>query len=86
MAEKLNAKDYPVPSSISGTVSGMCCMAPNRNVGSKVKIIHEAMPEMFLDNYEEKQEQFSWSSIGSAIGGITLNAGKDILRNLSNDS
>ena len=83
VAEKLHAKDYAgafmnIRQSIRNVLHGIL----NRNVGSKVKIIHEAMPEMFLDNYEEKQEQFSWSSIGSAIGGFALNAGKEVLRNL----
>lgn len=83
VAEKLNAKDYPgafvnMRHSIRNVLHGML----NRNVGNKVKIIHEAMPEMFLDNYEEQQEQFSWSSVGSALGGIALNAGKDVLRNI----
>ena len=82
-AEKLNAKDFAgafvnIRHSIRNVLHGML----NRNVGNKVKIIHEAMPEMFLDNYEEKQEQFSWSSVGSALGGIALNAGKDVLRNI----
>jgi hypothetical protein len=83
VAEKLNARDAAgafmnIRHSIRDVLHGML----HRNIGNKVKIIHEAMPEMYLDNFEEKQEHFSWSSLGSRLGGFALNAGKGILRNL----
>jgi polyhydroxyalkanoate synthesis regulator protein len=52
------------------------------NVGNKVKIIHEAMPEMFLENYTDQQEQFSFGNVTKAIGNISLNTGKELLTKL----
>jgi hypothetical protein len=53
-----------------------------KNVGSKVKIIHEAMPEMFLENFEDKQENFSFGGLGRSIGNMALNAGKEMVKKL----
>jgi hypothetical protein len=39
-----------------------------QNVGSKVKIIHEALPELYLENYSDHQEQFApLAAVGEAI-------------------
>lgn len=53
-----------------------------KNVGSKVKIIHEAMPEMFLENFEDKQENFSFGGLGRSIGNMALNAGREMVKKL----
>jgi hypothetical protein len=47
-----------------------------KNVSSKVKIVHEAFPELYLENYEERIEQFSLSN---ALGSI---AGKEVISKL----
>ena len=83
VAERLNAGDYSgafmsIQYSVRHVLHGILL----RNIGSKVKIVHEALPEMFLENVDEKQEQFSWSSIGSSLRSVAINAGKEILHKL----
>lgn len=78
VANKLNQRDIigafgSVRYSIRSVLHGILV----KNIGSKVKIIHEAMPELFMDNFEEKQEQF-WGAIGSAIGGVASSVGKEV--------
>ena len=83
VAEKLNAKDYAGAFiSIRYSIRSVLHNILIRNVGSKVKIVHEMMPEMFLENYEDKQEHFSWGAIGSAISGAAMNAGKAVIQKL----
>ncbi|MBO0939071.1 hypothetical protein J2I47_21130 [Fibrella sp. HMF5335] len=52
-----------------------------RNVPSKVKIIHEAVPELYLENFEPAQEQFL-GGVGRAIGGAVVKYGKAALTKL----
>lgn len=83
IAQKLNAKDYSgafisIRYNIRSVLQGILI----RNVGSKVKIIHEAMPEMFLESYDEKQENFSMGSLVSGISSVALNAGKAVVQKL----
>lgn len=85
VAEKLNAKDYAgafisIRYNIRRVLNGILL----RNIGSKVKIVHESMPEMFLENTPDNQEQFL-SGIGRAIGGAVsgaLNAAKGAIKNI----
>ena len=49
-----------------------------RNVPSKVKIIHEAVPELYLENFEPEQEQFL-GGVGRVIGGAVVKYGKAAL-------
>ncbi|HEX6334633.1 MAG TPA: hypothetical protein VFZ78_10435, partial [Flavisolibacter sp.] len=51
------------------------------NVSSKVKIVHESVPELYLANTPD-DEGFSVSDIVNAGSGIVLNAGKDLLHKL----
>ncbi len=81
VAQKLTSKDFTAFISIYHSIRNVLHGMLLRNIGDKVKIVHEAMPEMFLEDYEDKHEQFSWSSIGSAIGGA-MNAGKYFLKSL----
>ena len=79
IAQKLNAKDYVgafinVKYSIKSLLNGILI----KNVSRKVKIIHEAMPDMYLENFDDNQESYL-PNIGRAIGGIALRAGKSIL-------
>lgn len=83
IAGKLRNNDYTgafmsIRYSIRNVLHGVLL----RNVGTKVKIVHEAMPEMFLEGYEDMQEQFSFGSLGKAIGGVALNAGKEMMKKL----
>lgn len=85
VAEKLNAKDYAgafisIRYNIRRVLNGILL----NNIGSKVKIVHESMPEMFLENTPDNQEQFS-SGFGRAIGGAVgsaLNAAKGAIKNI----
>lgn len=74
VVEKLNRNDYlgagmRMRTSVRNVLHGILLS----NVGSKVKIIHEAVPELFLDNYAE-QEAFIGALKGAAAG-----MGKQIL-------
>ena len=82
VTQKLNSKDFAgtfisIRYSIRTVLHGILI----KNIGSKVKIVHEAMPEMFLENTSENQEQFL-STIGKAVGGLALNAAKDAIKNI----
>ncbi len=83
VAERLNTGDYSGAFiSIQYSIRHMLHGILLRNIGSKVKIVHEALPELFQENVDEKQEQFSWSSIGSSLRSVAINAGKEILHKL----
>lgn len=83
VVEKLNRNDFlGAAMNIRQSVKNVLNDMLQNNVSNKVKIIHEAIPEMFLENYSDQQEQFSFSDVGKAIGGISLNAGKELLKNL----
>lgn len=81
VVERLNRNDFMgaamnIRQSVKNVLNDMLL----KNVGNKVKIIHEAMPEMFLEYYNDQQEQFSpLNAIGQAIKGISLNPGKELL-------
>ncbi|MCY7362772.1 MAG: hypothetical protein LH629_12010, partial [Ignavibacteria bacterium] len=82
LAQKLNAKDYAgafinIRYSIKNILHGILV----RNIESKVKIVHESMPEMFLEHSNDNQEQFL-SGIGKQIGGFALSAAKDAIKNI----
>ena len=83
VVEKLNKNDFlgaamGIRQSVKNVLNDML----KNNVGNKVKIIHEAMPEMFLENYTDQQEQFSFGNVTKAIGNISLNTGKELLTKL----
>ncbi len=83
VVEKLNRNDFlgaamGIRQSVKNVLNDML----KNNVSNKVKIIHEAMPEMFLENYTDQQEQFSFGDVGKATGSISLNAGKELLTKL----
>jgi hypothetical protein len=77
VVEKLNKSDFlGVAQGIRNSVKKVLNEMLLKNVGSKVKIIHEAFPEMFLENYSERIEQYS---LGDVVGGI---AGKEMIAKL----
>jgi len=72
---KLNQNDYMGASiNIRNSVRKVLNDLLVKNVSHKVKIIHEALPEMYLDNV--KEENFAPLE---SLGSIALNAGKGIL-------
>ena len=56
-----------------------------RNVPHKVKIIHEAVPELYLENFEPAQEQLlggvgrAVGAAARAVGGVVVKYGKEAL-------
>jgi len=83
VVEKLNKNDFlgavmGIRQSVKNVLNDML----KTNVGNKVKIIHEAIPEMFLENYTDQQEQLSFGDVTKAIGNISLNTGKELITKL----
>lgn len=77
IVEKLNKNDFlGVGMGIRKSVKDVLNDILVKNVSSKVKIVHEAMPELYLENYEDAQEQFSVTDV---IGKV---AGKEIITTL----
>lgn len=87
VAEKLNRNDYlgaalSIRRSVRDVLNGVLI----RNVGSKVKLIHEALPEQYLDEIEDNQEQWLGAAgrvlagAGRSLGGVALNAAKDAIK------
>jgi hypothetical protein len=73
VVEKLNRNDFigaamTIRNSLRNVLHGMLL----RNIGSKVKIIHEMVPELYLENIANENQQ-------ETLGGIALNAGKMVL-------
>ena len=76
IVEKLNRNDYLGTSiMIRRSVKSILNDLLIRNVSHKVKIIHEAVPEMYIDNISE--ENFT---LPSSIGSLVINAGKEVLK------
>ncbi|HVO73924.1 MAG TPA: hypothetical protein VMT35_07870, partial [Ignavibacteriaceae bacterium] len=78
IVEKLNQNDYlGVSIKIRNSVRKVLNDLLIKNVCHKVKIIHEAMPELYIDNVSE--ENFTpWESVKSMV----LNTGKEILKKI----
>jgi hypothetical protein len=77
VVEKLNRNDFlgaamAVRYSVKSVLNDML----QKNITTKVKIIHEAMPELYLEHYQELQDQFS---VTDAIGKF---AGKEVITKL----
>ena len=80
VVEKLNKNDYlGAALSLRYAVRNILHGILIRNVGSKVKIINETMPELYLDNYSDQQENFAPLA---AVGSLALGAGKEVLMKL----
>ena len=77
VGSKLQRNDYAgaaisISYAIRNTLNGILL----RDVKSKVKVIHEAMPELYLENYEPNAQQFAPLA---ALGGVAASVGKDLL-------
>ncbi len=82
IVEKLNSNDYSgafmnIRNGVKNVLHGILIS----NIGNKIKIVHEAMPEMFLESYDDSQEHFLFS-IGKTIGKYSQSAYKDVVKNL----
>lgn len=73
IVEKLNRNDFiGAAISIRGSLRNVLHSILVRNIGNKVKIIHEMVPELYLENIAAEYQQES-------VGAIALNAGKAVL-------
>lgn len=81
VVEKLNKNDFLgaalfIRQSVRNVLNGILL----KNVSNKVKIIHEAVPEMYLERMNEQPDEFSRDDVTNAIrGGFGLGAGKAVL-------
>ncbi|MCY2687585.1 hypothetical protein [Salinimicrobium sp. TH3] len=84
VVEKLNRNDYLGASmSIRYSVRKVLHGILVKNINTKVKIIHEAMPELYLEYYADEEEQFApFAAIGRAVGGMAKSAGKKVLADI----
>jgi hypothetical protein len=79
VVEKLNKNDFlGCAISIRQSVKNVLNNILANNVGDKVRIIHEAVPELYLNNYAEPQENFSFQDVGNIAAG----AGKELIRGI----
>lgn len=77
VVEKLNKGDYlGVAMSIRHSVKNVLNTILVKNIGSKVRIVHESLPELYLENISEEEEQFV------SLGAIGRLAGKTLLSKL----
>ena len=83
VVEKLNKNDFlGAAISIRHAVRNVLHGILLKNVGNKVKIIHEAVPEMYLENINDHEGESSLASLAKSIGGIALGGGKEIIKNI----
>ena len=77
VAESLNKGDFlGSATNIRKAVKMVLHNILKKNIGSKVKIVHEAMPELFLENINDQQEQFA------PLAALGRMAGKQIVTKL----
>ena len=69
IVEKLNKNDIlGAAMAIKQSIKTVLNDILQKNISTKVKIVHEAMPELYLEYYEGNQEQFSVDSLGKWAG------------------
>jgi hypothetical protein len=74
VVEKLNSNDFlGAAQSIRHSVKAVLNDMLQKNITTKVKIIHVAMPELYLEHYDGLQEQFS------PIAALGKLAGKEVV-------
>ena len=82
IVEKLNKNDFlgaavTIKNAVKNVLNGMLI----KNVSNKVKIIHEAVPELYLE-YLSDGEDSPLASLAKTVGGIAVNGGKEILKKI----
>ena len=80
VVEKLNKNDFlgaaiNIRHSIKKVLNGMLIS----NVASKVKVIHESLPELYLEHLPDEEDEFSLASLAKTVGGIAVGGSKAIL-------
>jgi hypothetical protein len=77
IVEKLNKSDFlGAGMSIRQSVKDVMNDILVKNISSKVKIVHEALPELYLENYEDPQQHLAMPDV---LGKV---AGKEIITSL----
>ncbi len=77
VVEKLNKNDFlGAALSIRQSVRNVLNDILIKNIPSKVKIVHEAIPELYLENMDDHQEQFA------PLAALGKMAGKEIISKL----
>ncbi len=60
LVEKLNRNDIiGAAGNIKRSVKNLLNKILSKHIGSKVKIIHEAIPELYLEQFDDKEDQFA---------------------------
>jgi hypothetical protein len=82
IVEKLNKNDFlgaaiTIKNAVKNVLNGMLI----KNVSNKVKIIHEAVPELYLE-YLRDSEDSPLASLAKTVGGIAVSGGKEILKKI----
>lgn len=77
VVEKLNKNDFlGAAISIRQSVKNVLNDILIKNIATKVKIVHEAVPELYLEHYSDQQEQFA------PLAALGATAGKEIISKL----
>ena len=77
VVERLNKNDFlGAAMSIRQSVRNVLNDILVKNISTKVKIVHEAIPELYLENYTDPQEQFA------PLAALGKMAGKEIISKL----
>lgn len=80
VVERLNKNDFlgaavTIRHAVKNVLHGMLL----KNVGNKVKIIHEAVPELYLEHIGDQEGESALTSLAKSVGGIALGSGKKVL-------
>ena len=83
VVEKMNRNDFlGAAISIRNAVRNVLNNMLLRNVSNKVKIIHEAVPELYLENVSEYEGESSLASLARSVGGIVVGGGKEMIKKI----
>jgi hypothetical protein len=83
IVEKLNKNDFlGAAQGIRQSVKKVLNDVLLKNIDSKVKIIHEALPEMYLEHVGDQEDESPIAAIAKTVGGISVGAGKAVLKSI----
>ena len=82
IVEKINQNDViGVATTIKNSINDVFQDIVKNNISSKVKIIHEAMPELYLEHESEIEENFNAKKLlGNVLGGTLI---KNVIQKLT---
>jgi hypothetical protein len=70
VVEKLNKNDFlGAAMNIRHSVKHVLNEMLSKNISNKVKIVHEAVPELYLENYSDQSEEFSYKHVLGKLAG-----------------